>query len=71
MIANCLECRHFYRTYRMPLAYGCRAYEFASQKMPNLVIHESSGMLCLLFEATAPPAPPDPPAETGKGGWLV
>ncbi|OKY74237.1 MAG: uracil-DNA glycosylase [Desulfobulbaceae bacterium DB1] len=47
---NCFACRHFFITYQASHPYGCKAMGFKSKKNPALVVYESSGLECRLFE---------------------
>ncbi len=60
---DCTHCRHFYLTWRIPFARGCRAYGFESTTYPSLVIARASGMDCQLHE----PATPARGAPQGQG----
>ena len=53
---DCTRCRHFYLTWRIPFARGCRVYGFESSTYPALVIARASGTECQLYEPTAPAA---------------
>ncbi len=46
----CIRCRYYQVTWEPRLPYGCLAHGFKSQKNPALVVFESSGMQCQLFE---------------------
>ncbi|MGE4398388.1 MAG: uracil-DNA glycosylase [Campylobacterales bacterium] len=47
---NCIKCKHFFVTYEPQRPYGCKAYGFKSPQMPSLVVFQSSGMQCEIFE---------------------
>jgi hypothetical protein len=47
---SCRLCRHYQVTWDMQKPYGCRAHGFKSKKNPALVVFESSGVECQLFE---------------------
>jgi hypothetical protein len=47
---NCLRCRHYVITWQPAQPYGCRAHGFKSRKNPALVVFESSGLQCQLFQ---------------------
>ena len=51
---DCNNCAHFYITHDANLRYGCRALNFKSQKLPMLVVIESSGQTCHYFVKKAP-----------------
>jgi hypothetical protein len=46
----CVKCRHYLITWEPRQPYGCRAHGFKSPKSPAIVVFESSGMECQLFE---------------------
>jgi hypothetical protein len=47
---NCVKCRHYMITWQPAQPYGCKAHGFMSRRNPALVVFESSGMQCQLFE---------------------
>lgn len=53
---SCRRCR-FYRISWDPNApHGCDAMGFKSQKLPSLVVFETSGIECQMFQAKPRPA---------------
>jgi hypothetical protein len=46
----CLHCRYYQVTYDFRQPYGCRAHGFKSPRNPSLIVYESSGIECQLFE---------------------
>lgn len=51
---DCIKCINFYVTWDKARPYGCKALKFKSKKMPSLVVLESSGKDCMLFERKEP-----------------
>jgi len=49
-IVSCQRCCHYQVTWDMQKPYGCRAHGFKSRRNPALVVFESSGVECQLFE---------------------
>jgi len=47
----CLKCIHYHVTWDARAPYGCRAHAFKSSRNPALVVYESSGSACQLFES--------------------
>ena len=47
---SCRGCKHYYITHELVFRYGCRAFGFKSQQSPILVVRQSSGEACRLFE---------------------
>lgn len=47
---SCRRCRHYVLTWEPAQPYACRAHGFKSRKNPALVVFESSGMECQLFD---------------------
>lgn len=47
---DCHRCRFFRVTWDARLPYECRAFGFRSARLPALVVRESSGAECQLFE---------------------
>jgi len=47
----CLKCAHYRITWDAQAPYGCNAHGFKSNRNPALVVYESSGSHCLLFES--------------------
>ncbi len=46
----CINCRHYRVTWQPAHPFGCVAHGFKSHKNPALVVFESSGIQCQLFE---------------------
>jgi len=46
----CLKCRYYHVTWDARKPYGCRAHGFKTHRNPALVVFESSGIECQLFE---------------------
>jgi hypothetical protein len=46
----CIKCRFYQVTWEPRQPYGCLAHGFKSPKNPALVVFESSGIECQLFE---------------------
>ncbi|MFP4012273.1 MAG: hypothetical protein ACLFUM_11260 [Spirochaetaceae bacterium] len=47
---NCLKCRHFYVTWDPRFPRGCAVFGVKTQRLPSLVVYESTGMHCPRFE---------------------
>ncbi len=47
---SCLRCRHYHVTWDPNQPYGCRAHGFKSRSNPALIVFESSGLECKLFQ---------------------
>jgi hypothetical protein len=47
---SCIKCRYFRITWESRNPYACQAHGFKSHKNPALVVFESSGIECQLFE---------------------
>ncbi|OCC15142.1 uracil-DNA glycosylase [Dissulfuribacter thermophilus] len=47
---KCLTCKYYYITWDKFRPYGCKAFGFKSRKTPWLVVKESSGKDCTLYE---------------------
>ena len=47
----CLKCAHYHITWDAQAPYGCSAHGFKSKRNPAVVVYESSGSHCLLFES--------------------
>jgi hypothetical protein len=54
---NCFACIHFYITHEPAHPYGCHAMAFKSLYNPALVVFNSSGFQCQLFQAKKPARP--------------
>ena len=46
---SCFKCRHFQITWQPQRPYACLAMGFKSQRLPSLVVMQSSGGPCLSF----------------------
>ena len=46
----CIKCQYYQVTWEPRQPYGCLAHGFKSHRNPALVVYESSGMQCQLFE---------------------
>ncbi|SIN87334.1 hypothetical protein SAMN05443662_0803 [Sulfurivirga caldicuralii] len=47
---DCFRCRHFYVTWDPSAPRGCRAFGFKTKLLPSIVVQQSSGEPCQLFE---------------------
>jgi hypothetical protein len=47
---SCKDCRHYYITHEVEFRYGCRAFNFKSQRQPILEVIEASGQDCQYFQ---------------------
>lgn len=47
---RCQQCKNYYVTWEPDNPHGCRAYGFKSQMLPSIVVKNSSGQECMLFE---------------------
>jgi len=47
---SCRTCRHYQVTWDPASPYGCRAHGFKSRQNPSIVVDESSGLQCQLYE---------------------
>jgi hypothetical protein len=46
----CIKCRYYQVTWDPRQPYGCRAHGFKSHRNPALIVYESSGIECQLFQ---------------------
>jgi len=46
----CQQCKYYYVTWEGKRPHGCKAYGFKSLKIPALVVRQSSGIDCSLYE---------------------
>ena len=46
----CLKCRYYQVTWDAQRPYGCRAHGFKTNRNPSVIVYESSGIECQLFE---------------------
>ncbi|HLG73903.1 MAG TPA: uracil-DNA glycosylase [Chloroflexota bacterium] len=56
---NCRGCKHYRVSWDPRMPHLCAAMDFKSQRLPSLVVYESSGMECQMF-APKPPRRPSP-----------
>ncbi len=47
---NCLTCRHFYVTWERAYPRGCKVFGLKSKRLPSLVLFESTGYHCPVYE---------------------
>jgi hypothetical protein len=47
---GCNDCSHYFITHDPNFRYGCRAFDFKSQRQPILDVIESSGQECQYFQ---------------------
>ncbi|MBU0721322.1 uracil-DNA glycosylase [bacterium] len=47
---NCRRCAYYFVTWEAGKPHGCRAYGFKSAQIPSLVVFQSSGIECSLFQ---------------------
>jgi hypothetical protein len=47
---SCYKCSHYKVTWEMRQPYGCLAHGFKTPRNPALVVYETSGIECQLFE---------------------
>jgi hypothetical protein len=53
---SCRLCKHYRVSWDPAAPHACTALGFKSQKMPSLVVYESSGIECQLFTLKPRPA---------------
>ncbi len=46
----CIRCRYYQVTWDARRPYGCRAHGFKTHRNPAVVVYETSGIECQLFE---------------------
>jgi len=51
---NCRRCVHYFVTWKPKQPHGCKAYGFRSPHIPSLVVFQSSGFDCTMFELKNP-----------------
>ncbi len=51
---SCRGCKHYHVSWDPRAPHACYAMDFKSQKLPCLVVYETSGIECQLFEPKAP-----------------
>ena len=49
--ASCRRCKHYRVSWDPRMPHLCAAMDFKSQRLPSIVVYESSGMECQMFEA--------------------
>ncbi len=49
-IVACIRCRYYKVTWDAQRPYGCLAHNFKTRRNPSVVVYESSGIACQLFE---------------------
>lgn len=69
---DCFKCKHFYVTWDEAKPKGCRAFGFKTNRLPSVVVFESSGEPCMKFE----PKPEDTSSPKNKkkkssNGWIA
>jgi hypothetical protein len=58
----CRTCKHYRVSWDPRAPHSCSAIGFKSQKLPSLIVYESSGIECQLWEAKGPPPRPGVPS---------
>lgn len=53
---NCRVCQYYFVTWEPGKPHGCKAYGFKSQQIPSLVVFQSSGTECSLFQRKVQPS---------------
>ncbi|MCK9337974.1 MAG: uracil-DNA glycosylase [Arcobacteraceae bacterium] len=46
----CQKCKHYFVTWEPNKPHGCRAYGFKSKHIPSMIVKQSSGFNCTLYE---------------------
>lgn len=46
----CMACRHYFVTWDPCAPHGCRAMGFKGVQIPSVVVYQSSGMECQMFD---------------------
>ncbi|MEE8585276.1 MAG: uracil-DNA glycosylase [Acidobacteriota bacterium] len=46
----CMSCKHYFVTWDPSAPHGCRAMGFKGAQIPSVVVYQSSGMECQLFD---------------------
>lgn len=46
----CQKCKHYFVTWEPNKPHGCRAYGFKSKYIPSMIVKQSSGFNCTLYE---------------------
>ena len=47
----CQKCKFYYVTWEKTKPHGCKAYGFKSQMLPSMVVKQSSGTMCSLYQS--------------------
>jgi hypothetical protein len=47
---SCYKCSYYKVTWDVYQPYGCRAHGFKTNRNPALIVYETSGIECQLFE---------------------
>jgi hypothetical protein len=68
---DCFKCRHFFVTWDTAKPKGCRAFGFKTQRLPSVVVYETSGEPCMRFEPKQDNPPSTPPKKNNNGGWIA
>jgi len=53
-IINSRRCHYYFVTWEAKKPHGCKAYGFKSPQIPSLVVFQSSGTVCTLFNEKLP-----------------
>jgi hypothetical protein len=53
---NCFRCKFFYVTWDPDHPNGCRAMGFKTRQLPSMVVFQSSGEPCRMFEKKNKPS---------------
>jgi hypothetical protein len=51
---SCFKCRFYLVTWDPRQPYGCRAHGFKTNKNPSVVVFETSGIECQLYDPKKP-----------------
>jgi len=51
---NCRRCKYYFVTWKAGQPHGCKAYGFQSAQIPSMVVFQSSGIPCSMFEQKIP-----------------
>lgn len=49
-IRSCIGCKYYYVTWDTKAPKGCKYFNFKSMKMPCIVVKESSGDYCVMYQ---------------------
>jgi len=66
-LPQCRKCKNFYITYDPARPYGCRVMNFKSRRMPSLVVFETSGIICQLYDPKPEPGGDVGPSSSRTG----